>query len=217
MGESLNPSVLSRLRRAVRPDWTRTVAARRTAAGLLVVLAALAALRPDPAGTYADVVVALRDLPPGAPLTAGDIGIESRPTATVPDGAAGDIGVALGATLAGPARRGEVLTDVRLLGSRLTQASAGPDARIVPLHLADDALVDLIRPGDVVDVLAAGGAGLDTAPEVIATEAIVTLVSTAHSGPAGAAERIVLVALPRHAANAVAGAALTGDVTVTFH
>ncbi|CAM3555026.1 flagellar biosynthesis protein FlgA [Mycobacterium frederiksbergense] len=219
MGESLNPTVLSRLRRALRPDWTRTVTARRTAAGLLVVLAAVAALRPDPAGERTDVVIALRDLTPGTPLRDGDLTVESRLATTVPDGATGDIGVVLGATLAGPARRGEVLTDVRLLGTRLTEASAGPDARIVPLHLADDALVDLIRPGDVVDVLAAGSTdvGPDAPPEVIATEAVVVLVSAEPAGPAGSAQRVVLVALPRHAANAVAGAALTRQITVTFH
>jgi Flp pilus assembly protein CpaB len=184
-----------------------------------VVLAAVAALRPDPAGQRTDVVIALRDLPPGTPLAAGDLAVESRLATTVPDGATGDAGVVIGATLAGPARRGEVLTDVRLLGTRLTEASAGPDARIVPVHLADDALVDLIRPGDVVDVLAAGstGTGPDTPPEVIATEAVVTLVSAEPAGPAGSSGRVVLVALPRHAANAVAGAALTRQITVTFH
>lgn len=195
------------------------MAARRTAAGLLVVLAAVAALRPDPAGERTDVVIALRDLPPGAPLRAGDIAVESRLATTVPDGAPDDVGAVLGATLAGPARRGEVLTDVRLLGTRLTEASAGPDARIVPLHLADDALVELIRPGDIVDVLAAGStdAGPDTPPEVIATEAVVAMVSAEPTGPAGSSGRVVLVALPRHAANAVAGAALTRHITVTFH
>lgn len=219
MGESLNPSALTRLRRALRPDWTRTVAARRGAAGLLVVLAAFTALRPDPAGERTDVIVALHDLTPGVPLSAADVAVESRFTTTVPEGAPSDIGIVLGATLTGPARRGEVITDVRLLGSRLAEASAGPDARIVPLHLADDALVELIRPGDVVDVLAAGSAdaGPDTAPEVIATEAIVALVSADVTGPAGVSGRVVLVALPRHSANAVAGAALTRQITVTFH
>lgn len=219
MGESLNPTVPSRLRRALRPDWSRTVAARRTAAGLLVVLAAVAALRPDPAGERADIVIALRDLAPGTPLTAGDVTVESRLATTVPDGATGDIGAVLGATLAGPARRGEILTDVRLLGTRLTEASGGPDARMVPLHLADEALVDLIRPGDIVDVLAAGSteAGPDTATQVIATEAVVALVSADATGPPGSAGRVVLVTLPRQAANAVAGAALTRQITVTFH
>lgn len=195
------------------------MAARRAAAGLLVVLAAIAALRPDPAGERTDVIVALQDISPGSPLTPADVAVESRFVTTVPDGAASDIGEVLGTMLAGPARRGEVITDVRLLGSRLTEASAGPDARIVPLHLADDALVDLIRPGDVVDVLAAGSseAGPDTPPEVIATDAVVALVSADSAGPAGTSGRVVLVALPRAAANAVAGAALTRQITVTFH
>ncbi len=224
MGESpnrssLNPTLLSRLRRTLRPDWTRTVAARRAAAGLLVVLAAIAALRPDPAGERIDVIVALQDISPGSPLTTTDVAVRSHVATTVPDGAPGDINDVLGSTLAGPARRGEVITDVRLLGSRLTEASAGPDARIVPLHLADDALVDLIRPGDVVDVLAAGSteAGPDTPPEVIATHAVVALVSADSAGPTGTSGRVVLVALPRAAANAVAGAALTRQITVTFH
>jgi len=34
-------------------------------------------------------------------------------------------------------------------------SAAGPDARIVPVHPADSALIDLVRPGDVVDVVAA--------------------------------------------------------------
>ena len=53
----------------------------------------------------------------------------------------------VGSTLAGPARRGEVLTDVRLLGPRLAESAAGPNARIVPLHLADSALLDLDPAG----------------------------------------------------------------------
>lgn len=203
----------------MRPDWTRTVAARRAAAACLVLLAAVCALRPDPTADRTDVVVAVRDLPPGAALTAADIAVESRITTTVPDGAQRTADTVVGATLAGPARRGEVITDVRLLGSRLTEAAAGPDARIVSLHLTDSALIDLIRPGDIVDILAGGSTagGPDAAPEVIATEAVVALVSPAPSGPAGNAERVVMVALPRPAANTVAGAALTRQVTVTFH
>jgi Flp pilus assembly protein CpaB len=219
VGESLNPAPWTRFRRALRPDWTRTVAARRAAAGSLVVLAAVAALRPDPGAAVRPVLVATRDLAPGTTLTPADVRVEARTAATVPDGAQGDLTAALDATLAGPARRGEVLTDVRLLGSRLAEATAGPQARIVSLHLADDALVDLIRPGDVVDVLAGGSttAGTDTAPEVIATDAVVTLVSPRATGVAAAADRVVLVALPLTAANRVAGTALTRQITVTFH
>jgi Flp pilus assembly protein CpaB len=215
MGESLNPSVVSRLIHDWRPDWTRTVAARRIAAGALVVLAAVAALRSDPRGDQTDIVVAARDLSPGIALTADDVRLEKRLAATVPDGSQATVDKIVGSTLAGPARRGEVLTDVRLLGPRLARSAAGPDARIVPLHLADTALLDLVRPGDVVDVLAA--ADDDADPRVVATDAVVVLVSEKQRAPGAGSDRVVLVALPSHAANDVAGATLMQAVTLTFH
>ncbi|MCA2244006.1 MULTISPECIES: SAF domain-containing protein [Mycobacterium] len=227
MGESsLNPSVLSRLSLWLRPDWTRTVLARRVAAGVLVVLAGIATLRSNPAGDYAQVVVADHDLRPGAALTATDVRLEKRLAATVPDGARADVGAVVGSTLAGPARRGEVLTDVRLLGSRLADAAlgakAGPGARIVPLHLSDGALIDLVRVGDVVDVLAAPAAtgGPETAhaaPKVVATDAVVVLVSAKEKLQAADGDRVVLVALPARVANTVAGSALGQSVTLTLH
>ena len=215
MGESLNPSVLSRLVHDWRPDWTRTVAARRVAAGAMVVLAAIAALRTDPHGDQTDIVVAARDLSPGVELTAADVRLERRLAATVPDGSQPSVDKVVGSTLAGPARSGEVLTDVRMLGPRLAQSVAGPDARIVPLHLADTALMDLVRPGDVVDVLAAADEDVD--PRVVATDAVVVLVSEKQKGPSVGGDRVVLVALPAHAANDVAGATLMQAVTLTFH
>jgi Flp pilus assembly protein CpaB len=215
MGESLNPSALSRLIHDRRPDWTRTVAARRAVAAGLVVLAAVAALRSDPHGDQTDIVVAARDLSPGVELTAADVKLEKRLATTIPDGASRTVDTVVGSTLAGPARRGEMLTDVRLLGPRLAQLSAGPDARIVPLHLSDTALLDLVRPGDVVDVLAAADDDID--PRVVATDAVVVLVSEKQKGSGAGRDRVVLVALPAHAANGVAGATLMQAVTLTFH
>jgi len=220
MGESLNPSAFSRIVGHLRPDWSRTVAARRLAAGALVILAAVAALRPDPAHDRIDIVVASRDLAPGAELGTEDVHLETRTATTIPDGAQTDLATVLGATLAGPARRGEALTDARLLGPRLAESAAGPNARLVPLHLDDTALLDLIRPGDVVDVLGAGadtGPGTDAKPQVVATDAVVVLVSQKPVGAGSGGDRVVLVALPAHDANAVAGATLVQTVTLTFH
>jgi Flp pilus assembly protein CpaB len=221
MPQSLNPTVLSRLAQAVRPDWTRTVLARRIAAAALVVLAGVIALRSDPDGDLTGVVVAAHDLSPGVALTADDVRVETRSTTTLPDGSQQDINVVVGSTLAGPARRGEVITDVRLLGSRLAESAAGKDARIVPLHPADSALVDLVRPGDVVDVLAAGetapGSDSSARPRVVATSAIVVLVSGRQKAQGPGNDRVVLVALPAGAANAVAAAALVQTVTFTLH
>lgn len=218
MGDSLNPTPLSRLRQAVRPDWSHTVAARRALAGVLVVLAAAAAWRDDPRADHTDVVVTTRDLSPGTELTGEDVVLETRTASTIPDGSSVDIDSVVGATLAGPARRGEVVTDVRLLGPRLAESAAGPDARIVPLPLADPALVDLVRPGDVVDIVAAP-ASTDAATEarLIATDAVVVLVSAKENGVAAGGGRVVLVALPAAAAKTVAGAALVQAVTLTLH
>jgi Flp pilus assembly protein CpaB len=218
MGDSLNPSLLSRLLVTLRPDWSRTLAARRVAAGALVILAAVVALRANPHGDRTEIVVATRDLASGVELSADDVRIENRTAATVPDGSQSDIDAVIGATLAGPARRGEVLTDVRVLGPRLAESVAGPDARIVPLPLADSALLDLVRPGDVVDVLAAATSdGADARPRLMATDAVVVLVSEKPKGAGSGSDRVVLVALPAHSANDVAAAALVQTVTLTFH
>src|SRR5215203_432202 len=106
MGESLNPSALSRLIHDRRPDWTRTMAARRAVAAGLVILAAVAAVRSDPHGDQADIVVAARDLSPGAELTAADVKLEKRLASMIPDGASATVDTVVGSTLAGPARRG---------------------------------------------------------------------------------------------------------------
>jgi Flp pilus assembly protein CpaB len=221
VGESsLNPTLLRRIS-SLRPDWTRTVLARRVAAGGLVVLAGIATLRSNPDGDYDEVVVAVRDLRPGVALSPDDVRLEKRLATTVPDGSRAELAAVVGSTLASPTRRGEVLTDVRLLGSRLAESTAGPGARIVPLHLADSALIDLVRVGDVVDVLAAptadAPAGTQAVTKVVATDAVVVLVSAKQKVQAADSDRVVLVALPARVANTVAGSALGQTVTLTLH
>lgn len=195
--------------------------ARRVAAAGLVVLAGVAELRSDPDADLAEVVVAARDLTPGAALTPDDVRIERRSATTVPDGSQANLSTVVGSTLASPTRRGEVLTDVRLLGSRLAESTAGPGARIVPLHLADSALIDLVRVGDVVDVLAAPAtdsrADTQAATKVVATDAVVVLVSAKPKVQDADSDRVVLVALPARVANMVAGSALGQAVTLTLH
>lgn len=215
--KSLNPSLATRISQWLRPDWSRTLLARRIAAAGLVVLAGVAALRPDPDRERAPVLVAAHDLSPGATLSADDLLLEKRLVPTIPDGAQSEIDTVVGSTLAGPARRGEVLTDVRLLGRRLAESAAGPGARIVPVHPVDSALTDLVRPGDVVDIVAASQTSPPSAARVIATGAIVVLVSAKQKAQAATNDRVVLVALPAASANAVAGAALGQTVTLTLH
>jgi Flp pilus assembly protein CpaB len=197
------------------------VLARRVAAGGLVILAGVAALRSNPEGDRVEVLVATRDLGSGTALSVDDVRLETRLATTVPDGSQANLNTVLGSTLASPTRRGEVLTDVRLLSSRLAESTAGPGARIVPLHLADSALIDLVRVGDVVDVLAAPVTEpqppTPTVSKVIATDAIVVLVSAKEKHSSSEGDRVVLVALPARVANTVAGSALGQTVTLTLH
>jgi len=217
MGASLDPTLISRLSRALRPDFIQTPRARRIAAGMLIMLAAASALRPDPAGEQRAVVVAVRDLRPGITLTADDVALQKRPGSILPEGTETALDRLVGARLTGPARRGEVLTDARVLGPRLAGFSAGRDARVVPLHLADSAVLDVLRAGDVVDVLGTPSTGDDARPRVIATEAVVVLVSAASTAIGSGGDRVVLVALPAPAATALAGATLVQTVTLTIH
>ncbi len=175
---SLNPSLPTRLSQFLRPDWSRTVLARRIAAGALVLLAGVAALRPDPDDGRATVVVASRDLMPGTELTVDDVRLETRSAPTLPDGS--QFGHRRRSSAPRwPARHGAARCSPTCdsLGRRLAESAAGPDARIVPVHPADSALIDLVRPGDVVDVVAATEGSTQATPHVVATDAIVVSVS----------------------------------------
>lgn len=168
------------------------------------------------------VAVAARDLSPGTTLTAEDVTLQTRPVGALPDGAQTALTGLLGATLSGPARRGEVLTDTRVLGSRLAGLSAGPDSRVVPLHLAEAAVLDLLRAGDVVDVVGSTGAvgegpTSEARPQVVARDAVVVLVSPAATAIGSSNDRVVLVALPAPAAITLAAATLVQTVTLTIH
>jgi hypothetical protein len=71
--------------------------------------------------------------------------------------------------------------------------------------------------GDVVDVLAAPANDSQPVSRVIATDAVVVLVSAKQKVQAAEADRVILVALPARLANAVAGSALGQTVTLTLH
>lgn len=217
LNPTLNPTLRERFSQALRPDVLRTVRARRVMAGALVALAAASALRPDPAGTYTDVAVAAVDLRPGVTLSTADVRLQRHSEASLPDGAITDPGGLTGATVAGPVRRGEILTDARVLGSRLAGLAVGPDARVVPVHLNDSAVLEVIHSGDIVDVLGAGEGEAHPQPRVLAVGAVVVLVSPAPTRPGAGTDRVVLIALPRAAAVAVAGAGLVAPVTLTLH
>lgn len=196
------------------PGFTRALLLRRAGAALLVGLAAVLALSPGTGSAGGvPVVVAARDLAPGTVLGAGEVVLRELPEHVVPDGAARDTPAVLGQTLAAPLRRGEPLTDLRLVGPTLARAvSADPAAVSVALRLPDPAVAALLHPGSVVDVLTLGER--QDEPVVLASGARVLAVL--EPGAKATEGRLVLVALDAAAATRVAAASLSRAVTVTL-
>lgn len=194
--------------------WRRTLLLRRSATGLLALTALALALVPTEAGD--PVVVAARDLGSGTALTAGDVTVATWPAALVPAGALRAPEQAGGRILAGAARSGEPLTDVRLAGPESAARLTGrTDAAAVPVRLPDPDVAALLVPGSRVDVVTPGR---DDRPVVLAADAaVLTVLAAAPDAPGRAPPgRLVLVALARDDAARVAAASLSEQVAVTL-
>jgi pilus assembly protein CpaB len=182
------------------------------AAGLAAasVASALSVLAPTPAPTV-PVLTAARDLTAGSVLTPEDLVQAALPSALAPEGALPDLASATGRVLAGPVRRGEPLTDVRLLGAALLP----PGSQVaVPVRLAEPAIGALLQAGDRIDVLAASPEG-GVAAQVVATELVVLSVPALPDAVGEGA--LVVVGATRSTAARLAAAAVTGRLSVAVH
>lgn len=144
-------------RRSRRSRFLRA-RARRVLAALLVGVAAwvtVTVARPAPVQDGIPVLVAARDLPAGARVGDSDLRVVRVPPDAVPDRVVLDPVSAASAVLAGPLGAGEVLTTTRLRGpGLLAGAPSGTVAVSVPL--ADPSILDSLRAGDRVRLLAVG-------------------------------------------------------------
>ena len=202
------------MRSALR-ELLRAVSRRRwlLAAGLVAaaVATALPVLSPTPPAGVS-VLTAAHDLAAGTALTDADVARVSLPSELVPTGALAGGEQVAGRFAAGPVRAGEPLTDVRLMGPGLL-ALLGQDGLVaVPVRLADPAAAALVRPGDRVDVLAAGTSpGAPPTASVLAAAAPVLAVPPADGDLEGA---LVVVAAPVTTATRLAGAATSSRLSV---
>lgn len=159
--------------------------ARRPLAALCAALAALVAVdlaRPVEPPT-AHVLVAARDLAPGAELTDADVTLDAVPVALLPAGLAAPEDV-LGRRLAVPVPAGLPLVTELLVDDATT---GPPGTVVVPVRFADSGVAAVLRPGMLVDVVAA--ALLDGAEPVrLARGAVVLAQPGAGSAGAGSAE-----------------------------
>lgn len=206
-----------------RPLWRRArravAAHRRVLAALCAAAATASALEviAPPAPDLVTVLVAARDVAAGTALTDDDLSTVALPADTVPDGALRPGAAVLGRTVGGPVRRGEPLTDVRLVGASLLAGVGRPaDVVAVPVRLAEPDAAVLVRAGDRVDVLAAPVDAPDGRPpvaEVVVERALV--VAVPQPGPAGDGA-IVVVAVPPAAARALAAAATVARLSLAL-
>lgn len=205
-------SELARLARRIRDaiDWHRR-AVSAVLAGI-AVLAGLHVLTPHPPRAVA-VWTAARDLAGGSPLRPGDVVLRPLVVRDVPTAALTASVRVLGRLLAAPMRRGEPLTDLRLLGPSLLSALGRPGLVAVPVRVADGAAAAaLVHAGDIVDVLGTtvGPDGEDRAATVVAA-GVTVLALPARDGADDAASDdaagLVIVAVTRVQAAGLAAAA----------
>jgi Flp pilus assembly protein CpaB len=200
--------------------WRRRIRRHRrpltaVLAGLCLVTGLRSLAPPAPASSA--VLVAARDLAGGVRLTGSDLSLARLPPSAVPSGALVEE-AALGRTLAAPMRRGEPVTDVRLLGPGLADA-LGPGLVETPVRLADPAMAALLHAGDRVDVLAApADPGNGGATTVAAADVRVLAVPVPGDDAAGLTQgALVVLATSRRTALVLAAAAVGDRLSVLVH
>jgi len=206
--DPLQPRLLSRVlnRGGVRRSGRRWRALRRVAAALLMIAAGISATWGPPPGAGDPVLVATRDLAVGDVLTPDDLQV--RPMIAPPDGALTSPDDTTGRTISGAVRRGEVLTDVRLVP--ISGPAPGPGRRAISVHPADAALTDLLTAGMRVAVVGVDPSGN---PVPLTTDAVVLgspPEQTSKDQPP------VLLAVLIHDADRVSAATLTGEVALQW-
>lgn len=201
----------TRLRRALR----RTVLSRRrpiaASCAAVAVVAGVQAVRP-PAAETVPVTVASRDLVSGTVLTADDVAVARLPPDAVPDGVDTH---AVGRTLAAPIRRGEPVTDVRLVAPTLVAGYPGRVA--LPVRIADADVVGLLRVGDRVDLVAADPRA-GRASYVAFDVPVLALPSPGeqHTGSGSPSGRLLVVAVPPGDVDRIAVAAATALLSIVI-
>lgn len=191
----------------------RLLAAGLAAAAMTI---ALTTLRPEPEPTV-QVPVAAKDLSAGTNLRAAHIGTAALPREVVPDGAFPDTSGLVGQVLSGPVRRGEPITDARLVGASSIDGY-GKGRVGTPVRIADEGMAALLKPGSVVDVLAVPGAGglEPSGPAKVVASGVRVVAIPRGSAAAGASGTLIVVAATPAQAKALTRSAADSRLSVTL-
>jgi pilus assembly protein CpaB len=190
------------------------------AIALLLCLAAgitVHQLTPPPSDTVS-AFAAARDLPAGTALTASDLVDIPIPQRLVTTGSVANSTDAVGKQLAAPLRQGQLLTDSLLVGPGLL-AGTPPGSAAVPLRMADPSSIQLVSPGQLVNVVLTGGNGYDQqSPSEVLASAVPVLWTSGHGGKTGQwlgsaeTEGLIVVAAGPEQAARLAGASTQGKL-----
>jgi Flp pilus assembly protein CpaB len=204
------PDLRDRAARRLRVVRRAVLRRRRPLAALCAAAAvtlAVVSVRP-PSPLTVDVRVATRDLGAGEVLTAADLRTQRFPRRLAPAGADGPL---LGRALAAPVRRGEPVTDVRLVGASLVAGHA--DLVAVPVRLPDAESVALLRVGDRIDLHAAAA---DGSPARLLLTAAPVLALPPPGGVDAHEGRLVVLGAPPAEVDTVVAAAVRQFLAYSF-
>lgn len=181
-------------------------------AAVAAVLTGISAAAPE-GPAMISVVKARSQLPSGTVVSASDLVLDRVAASDVPEGVLTDPVALVGRTLAAAVAENQMMT---LLATTDARTSVPQGHVIAPLRLADTTLVALLRPGDLVDVIAAD-AQAGQATVVAAGARVVTIPQApeerAGSGPEGA---LVLIDVDAHTASVVAHAAASATLSIIW-
>ena len=203
--------------------WRRRLRRHRrgvtTSCALVSLFCGLQAVAPSSPPTVR-VLVAATDLAGGRTLTSADLRLARLPPTAEPSGSLDDPVQARGRVLAAPMRRGEPITDVRLVGQGLLGA-LGPGLVAVPVRVADAASVSLVTAGERVDLLAAPADPTGRPATVVASAVRVLVVPpSSDAGGLGSTDgtdgALLVVAATRPVALALAAAATSDRLSLSL-
>jgi Flp pilus assembly protein CpaB len=123
-----------------------------------------------------------------------------------------------GKQLAAPLRKGQLVTDAQLLGPGLL-AGTPPGSAAVPLRMADPSSIQLVSPGQLVNVVLTGANGYDQqSPSEVLASAVPVLWTSGQGGKTGQwlgtgeTDGLIVVAANAAQAARLAGASTKGKL-----
>ena len=151
-------------------------------------------------------------------MAASDLARIQVPPGMLAEGILEDPAQAAGRQLAAPLRKGQLLADAQLLGPGLLTGSP-PGSAAVPLRMADASSVQLVSPGQLVNVVLTGPDGFDQqAPSEVLATGVPVLWTSAKGGQGGQwlatqeTDGLMVVAAGAEQAARLAGASTRGKL-----